>query len=148
MNVALKRKVLTVNDDRESKWPAIVFFVTSGLFFFGCVWYLYAGTVNPEYYWQTPPGQRMNQTESCLKKNNRFLLKKNQAVRVDDARLVYRGTQNGMFVMDLFVLALEPHYGYVHRIDQKQAHQGFSIGEYHFQALVASDEKISLKRLF
>ena len=89
----------------------------------------------------------MDQTEPCLLKSERLLLKKNHAVRVDDTRIVYRGTQNGTLIMDLFVLALDPHYGYVHRIDQKLAHQGFSIGEYHFQVLVASDEKISLKRL-
>ena len=32
------------------------FFLTSGLFFFGCVWYLYAGSMNPEYYWQKATG--------------------------------------------------------------------------------------------
>jgi hypothetical protein len=136
-----------VNDQRESKWPAILFFVASSLFFFGCVWYLYAGTLNPEYYWQKSPALSVDQTDPVLAANERILLVKNHAVRVDDARIVYRGTQAGDLLLDLFVLQLDPHYGYPHRIDEDRALQGFSIGEYHFQVLAASDDKISLKRL-
>ena len=140
-------KGLPVNDDRENKWPARIFFTTTGLFFFGCVWYLFVGAMNPEYYWQASPTLSDARPNPVLAKNGRLLLLKNQAARVDDVRLVYRGTREGDLVLELFVLALDPHYGYSHRIDEDMARQGFSIGEYHFQVLAASDAKISLKRL-
>ena len=103
--------------------------------------------MNPGYYWQKQPGLSVNQIETGSAKNERILLVKNKAVRFQDARIVYRGTQDGSLVMDLFILALDPHYGYVHRIDRGRAHHGFSIGAYHFKVLAASDDKISLKCL-
>lgn len=136
-----------VDSDRESKWPAIVFFMTSGIFFFGCVCYLTAGAMHPEYYWQAPPSPGGDQAGRCLPEKGPILLVKNQAVRIEGTRIVYRGIRDGALFMEMFILALDPHYGYPHRIDEHRAHHGFSIGEYHFQVLVASDDKISLQRL-
>lgn len=136
-----------MNDSNEHKWPALVFFVTCGLFFFGCVWYLWAGATNPEYYWQTSDALVLESPEPFLKKNECVLLAKNKGARVDGARVVYRGSRDGSLLMDLYVLQLDPHYGYSHKIDADQARQGFRMGEEHYKVLAASDAKISLQRL-
>jgi hypothetical protein len=136
-----------VNNFDEHKWPAVVFFLTCGLFFFGCVWYLWAGALNPDYYWQASPGATAEFPDQTLEANGRVMIAKNHGARVDSARIVYRGSHSGSLFMDLYILQLDPHYGYPHRIDEKQARKGFRMGDYTFQVLAASDGKISLKRL-
>ena len=81
-----------------------------------------------------------------MTKNERVVLVKNQGALVDGARIVYRGSQRGALHMELFILQLDPHYGYPHRIDENQARKGFRMGDHHFQVLAASESKISLKR--
>ena len=78
-------------------------------------------------------------------KNNRLLLVKNQGVRIDETRLVYRGIQDGSLVIDLFILALDPHYGYPHHIGEEKAQKGFSIGDYYFQVLAGNSDQVSLR---
>ncbi|BBO72907.1 hypothetical protein DSCW_03240 [Desulfosarcina widdelii] len=136
-----------VNDFNEHKWPAVIFFVTCGLFFFGCVWYLWAGATNPEYYWQPSEALALESPEPFLEKNECVLLTKNKGVRVNGARVVYRGSRNGALLLDLYVLQLDPHYGYPHKIEEDQARKGFRMGEEHYKVLAASDAKISLQRL-
>ena len=132
----------------EHKWPATVFFLTCSFLFFGCVWYLWAGAMNPDYYWQSSTGVTAGfPPDQALDKNGRVMIAKNHAARVDDARIVYRGSRNGSLHLDLYILQLDPHVGYPHRIDERQARKGFRLGDYAFQVLAASDGKISLKRL-
>ena len=118
----------------------MVYFLTCGFFFFGCVWYLWAGALNPDYYWQSSPGVTAEFPPDRE-------LDKNHAARVDDARIVYRGSRNGSLHLDLYILQLDPHFAYPHRIDESQARKGFQLGEFAFQVLAVSDGKISLKRL-
>jgi hypothetical protein len=132
----------------EHKWPALVFFLTCGLFFFGCVWYLWAGAMNPDYYWSSSPGMTAEfPPDQELEKNGRVMIAKNHAARVDDARIVYRGSRNGHLHLDLYILELDPHYGYPHQIEETEARKGFRMGDDAFQVIAASDGKISLKRL-
>ena len=131
----------------EHKWPAVVFFLTCGLFFFGCVWYLWAGALNPDYYWQSSPGVAADFPDQTLEKNGRVLIAKNHGARVGNARIVYRGSHSGNLYMDLYILELDPHYGYPHQIGEHQARKGFRLGDDAFQVIAASDGKISLKRL-
>ena len=138
---------LSVNDFDEQKWPAMVFFSICGLIFLVCVWYLWAGALNPEYYWQPSEALALESPEPLLKKEEPVVLAKNQGAQVGDARIVYRGSRNGNLHMDLYVLELDPHYGYPHKIDEKRARTGFRLGDYHFKVLAVSDSKVSLKRL-
>lgn len=70
-------KVIFVNHFDEHKWPAKVFFLTCGLFFFGCVWYLWAGALNPDYYWQSPTGVTADSPpDLALEKNGRVMIAK------------------------------------------------------------------------
>ncbi|WP_372677492.1 hypothetical protein [Desulfosarcina sp.] len=136
-----------MQDSHEHKWPAVVFFLTCSLLFFGCVWYLWAGALNPDYFWDASPSLTAEPQDRILEKNERILLAKNHGARVENARIVYRGSRRGTLTLDLYILQLDPHYGYPHRIDEDHARKGFRMGEYFFQVLAASDGKISLKRL-
>ena len=49
--------------------------------------------------------------------------------------------------MDLYILQLDPHYGYPHKIEKAHAYKGFRMGEYRFRVLAVSDRKISLQRM-
>ncbi|BBO67341.1 hypothetical protein DSCA_12710 [Desulfosarcina alkanivorans] len=136
-----------MNNFDEHKWPAVVFFLTCGLFFFGCVWYLWAGALDPDYYWQSSPGATAEFPDRVLEKNGRVIIAKNHGARAGNARIVYRGSHSGTLHMDLFILELDPHYGYPHQIEERQARKGFRLGDDDFQVTAASDGKISLKRL-
>ena len=138
---------LFVNDSNQRNWPAVVFFSVCGLFFFCCVWYLGAGALNPEYYWQPPNALAEASQEPILYKNERVLLTKDHGVQVNGERIVYRGSQRGALHMDLYILQLDPHYGYPHWIEADQARKGFRMGNHRFQVVAASDSKISLKLL-
>ena len=136
-----------MKDFNEQKWPAMVFFSVCSLIFLVCVWYLWTGALNPEYYWEPSEALALESPEPLLEKEEPVVLAKNQGAHVGDARIVYRGSRNGNLHMDLYVLELDPHYGYPHMIDETQARSGFRMGDYHFKVLVASDSKISLLRL-
>jgi hypothetical protein len=136
-----------VNDSDAHKWSAVVFFLACSLFFVGCVWYLWAGAMNPDYYWQPAEALALESPEPSVKRNERVVLTKNNGAQVGNARIVYRGSQGGYLLLDLYILQLDPHYGYPHHIDTKQAREGFRMGGCYFKLLAASDAKISLKRL-
>ena len=136
-----------MNDFNEQKWPAVVFFSICGLILVVCIWYLWTGALNPDYYWRPSEALALESPEPLLETEHPVVLAKNQGAQVADARIVYRGSRNGNLHLDLYILQLDPHYGYPHTIDEAQAHQGFRMGEYHFKVLAASDSKISLKRL-
>jgi len=125
----------------------MAFFSACGLFFFCSVCYLGAGALNPEYYWQPSNVLVETSQEPILNKNERVLLAMNHGAQVNGERIVYRGSQHGALHMDLYILQLDPHYGYPHRIEADQARKGFRMGNNYFQVLAASDSKISLKRL-
>ena len=145
--ILIWKGLLSVNDSNQRKWLAVVFFSTCGLFFFCCVWYLGAGALNPEYYWQPSNALSEVSQEPNLHKNERVLLTKNHGAQVNGERIVYRGSQRGALQMDLYILQLDPHYGYPHRIEADRARKGFRMGNHRFQVVAASDRKISLKRL-
>jgi hypothetical protein len=136
-----------VNDFDEQKWPAMVFFSICSMIFLGCVWYLWTGARNPDYYWQTSQALALESPEPYLEKEARVVLAKNRGVHVGDARIVYRGIRKGALHLDLFALQLDPHYGYPHEIAIGKARHGFRMGDYHFKVLAASDGKISLLRI-
>ncbi|HSO20123.1 MAG TPA: hypothetical protein VLT88_11720, partial [Desulfosarcina sp.] len=134
-----------MNESNNRKWPAAAFFLASGLFFAGCVWYLAAGAMNPQYYWQPAAALAGESAEPQLARHASVLLAKDRGVQVDGARIVYRGSRGGVLHMELYILELDPHYGYPHRIDEGDARSGFRMGEHRFQVLAASDGKVSLK---
>jgi len=138
---------LSVNDFDKNNWLPTFFLVACGLFFFGCVWYLWVGALNPDYHWQPSPAVTAEPADRILEQRGRILLAKDHGARVGDSRIVYRGSRSGILHMDLYILQLDPHFGYPHRIDADQARKGFRMGEHFFQVLAASDGKISLKRL-
>jgi hypothetical protein len=137
-----------VKNFSKQKWPAVLFFLTSGFIFFGCVWYLWAGATNPEYYWQasSTPTKSSDTKDHVFGKKDRIMLAKDHGAMIDEERIVYRGQENGMLHLDLFILQLDPHYGYPHRIPDEQARDGFRIGSHQFKVLAVSDGKVSLKR--
>ena len=137
----------SVNDFDEQKWPAKVFFAVCSFIFLGCVWYLWTGARNPEYYWQPSQAMVLESPEPYLEREARVVLAKDQGMHVDDARIVYRGLRKGALHLDLFALELDPHYGYPHHIEMDKARQGFRMGDHHFKVLAASDGKISIRRL-
>ena len=139
--------MLSVNHFDEQKWPALVFFSICGLFFLGCLWYLWTGARNPDDYWQPSEALALESPEPFLAKDKPVVLAKNHGAQTDTARIVYRGRQNGSLHMDLFILQLDPHYGYPHTIDECRARKGFQLGDDYFAVSAASDSKISLKRL-
>jgi hypothetical protein len=139
--------VRSVSDFDQPKWPARVFFSVCSLILIGCVWYLWTGARNPEYYWQPSQALALESPEPYLEKEARVVLAKNRAILVGDARIVYRGLRKGVLHLDLFALQLDPHYGYPHEIDMDKARQGFRMGDHHFKVLAASDGKISLWRM-
>lgn len=134
------------NGNRQ-KWPAVLFFLTSGFLFFGCVLYLWAGATNPEYYWQTATSQVDGAKDTVSGVKKRMMLAKDKGVRIEKERIVYRGRRKGMLQLDLFILQLDPHYGYPYLVPEKEARKGFRIGSHQFRVLAVSDEKISLKFL-
>ena len=86
-------------------------------------------------------------SSTLLNRNGQVVLARNHVARVASSRIVYRGSENGLLFMDLTILELDAHYRYRHRIDEARARRGFQLGEHYFQARIAGDGKILLKRL-
>ena len=138
---------LFVNHANRQKWLSVLYFLTSGFVFLGCVWYLWAGVTNPEYYWHSASSQADGVTDQIPGPQKRVMLAKDQGASVDKERIVYRGRHNGRLQLDLFILQLDPHYGYPYLVEEDEARRGFQIGSHQFRVLAVSDEKISLKLL-
>ncbi len=102
---------------------------------------------NPEYHWQKESEQASSGTLGHPTTEKRILLTKNRSRQIGNDRIVYRGSDDGALLLELYILALDPQYGYPHRIEARKARDGFRMGDHLFQLLAASDGKISLKLL-
>ena len=98
-------------------------------------------------FWQPAQAFVLESPEPFLAKDKPVVLTKNQGALTGAARIVFRGRENGSLLMDLYILQLDPNYGYPHTIDESRAHKGFRLGDDRYKVLAASDRKISLKRL-
>ncbi|BBO81530.1 hypothetical protein DSCO28_20960 [Desulfosarcina ovata subsp. sediminis] len=108
---------------------------------------MWAGTVTPEKYRPDAGSKTASFQDRIARPDGPIMLVRDREVRVDGARIVYRGSHAGRLHLDLYILALDPHYGYPHRIEEKSARQGFVIGSHHFQLIAAGDDSICLRRM-
>lgn len=130
-----------------NRWPAVIFFLTSGLFFFGCVWYLWAGNFEPPGSAETAVARSVAVRPATADVDGPILLIKDRDTIVGDTRVIYRGRENGTVHLDLFILSLDPHFAYPHRIDETSAQDGFQMGEHRFRLLASGRQSIRLLRM-
>lgn len=132
-----------MNGSNENKWPTIIFFLTTGFFFFGCVWYLWAGNFAPDTPRFTHDAGKIAQADP----QKPILLIKDRETIVGNTRVIYRGRHDGSLHVELYILELDPHFAYSHHIDQDKARDGFNLGDQQFRLLAAGRGSIHLVRM-
>jgi len=136
-----------MNQSDVNRWPAVILFLTSGLFFFGCVWYLWAGNFQPDQLARTGGIKVAGLPVPTFDPVRPILLIKDRETIVGNTRVIYRGRRNGILRVDLYILSLDPHFTYAHHIDEASAKRGFQMGEHSYRLLAAGRGSIRLVRM-
>jgi hypothetical protein len=130
---------------RNRKWPTILFFSAVGLALAAAI-YPIARSARTPSSWKAPLAQVSPAAGNVVSiEGDRVLLVSGKEAVFKSSKIVYRGIEDGQVCFDLFILQLDPHYSYVHKIPVREARRGFRLGDQDFELLTARNSKVKLK---
>ncbi len=95
--------------------------------------------------WQTSSTAVMGSTQKSRVNTDQVILKKDEMIDVGKTRLVYRGIENRMIQIDLYLLDLDPKESFRLKFSKKQAKKEISIGDDKYRLLSMNDRFLNLK---
>ncbi len=95
--------------------------------------------------WQTSTTSVMGSTQKSRVNTDQVILKKDEMIDVGKTRLVYRGIENRMIQIDLYLLDLDPKESFRLKFSKKQAKKEISIGDDKYRLLSMNDRFLNLK---
>jgi len=130
---------------RNRKWPSLIFFTGAGIVFAVGIYYIVLSAGNPAY--GSAPLAHVNPAEGNVVSmaGDRVMLVSGEEAVFKNSRIVYRGIEDDQLCFDLFILQLDPHYSYLHKIPVGDAKSGFRLGDQDFELLTARKSKVKLK---
>jgi hypothetical protein len=123
----------------------LLFTVMTGLLF-GIFYGAYHGPWDPrlrrrlEERYQAPPTPPPPAVQG-----DRVTLFRGQPVTVGKNKLVFYGIEAGFLLLSVYLLELDPATAYNHRIPEKTARAGFTLGGQNFVLTRQSDETVQLR---
>ena len=73
------------------------------------------------------------------------LLLRDDSVTINDCKLVFKGMQDKMVHLDLYLLELDPQYAYHHSISKDDAMDGIRLGDSEYQLLAVNNKRLKLR---
>ncbi len=95
--------------------------------------------------WQPSTTEVMDSTQNSRVNTDQVILKKDEMIDVGKTRLVYRGVENRMIQIDLYLLDLDPKESFRLKFSKKQAKKEISIGDDKYRMLSMNDRFLNLK---
>lgn len=139
-----------MEETRKRRWLMILFFGLIASLFVGFIYVALTGPIDPRYRRRLENAaasfrQELNARRQVEPVN--IFLPVGERVSVDNNVLVYRGMENNMAVVDVFITALDPQTSYRHRIASSDTGTNIRLGGYHYQIESIGASRLRLKRV-
>jgi hypothetical protein len=75
----------------------------------------------------------------------KVVLEKDESLTINNCRLVFRGVEDKIIHLDLYLLELDPEYPYPQHISKAAALEGIRMGDSEFQLISVDKKTLKLK---
>ena len=127
------------------RWPSILYFTIAALVFSSFIYYLSIGATNPTHQKSPLAPRYAKASYEVTKPGNKIILHANTLTKFGKTKLKYRGIDSEYLFIDVYILELEPLYGYAYKIPIKSARKSFRLYEHTFVLISQSKSKVSLR---
>jgi hypothetical protein len=134
------------SEKRQNPWPSRFFFAAVALFMSGAVLYFIFGIHDPAYDRRLPPIPPPKALEKkSLSPGDHLLLPLDQEYLLPKLKLVYRGMKDENLRIDCYLLELDPHTPYIHRLFPEQARMEFRMAGHAFRLVSMKESQIKIE---
>ena len=127
------------------RWPSILYFTIAALIFSSFMYYLAIGATNPTRQ-RAPSATGYTKTPyEITKLGNKIILHADTLTKFGKTKLKYRGVDSDYLLIDVYILDLDPQYGYAYKIPIKSARKNFRLYEHTFTLVSQNKSKVSLR---
>ena len=127
------------------RWPSILYFTIAALLFSGFMYFLAIGAPNPTQQKSPLSARYASAPQKIAAPVNKIVLHANTMTTFGKIKFKYRGLDRDYLYIDVYILELDPQYGYAYKIPIKSARKGFRIYEYTFALVSRAKSYISLR---
>lgn len=137
-----------MNDKRKFKWSSILFFSMSGIVFGLSIYLIGAGALDTEARANSPNNTGVASAAGIAPPGDeprvRVVLRRDVRSRFGKVDLIFRGVEDDLVKLDVFIRDLDPAYPYRREIDYRTARDGFRVGGVRFDLISAGRAKAKL----
>jgi len=83
--------------------------------------------------------------KTAAPQTDRLVLKRDERIDVGRTSLIYKGIEDSKIVVDLYLLDLDPKQGYLKKIEEDKAEEGFLLGPVTYRLVSANGGYLALK---
>lgn len=135
------------HERKKHKWLAIMFFMITGGIFGLCLYLITADAMNSEALAHTGNVGVASGAGSVLSSDEprvRVVLRRDVKNSFGKVDVIYRGIENNLVKLDVFIRDLDPGYPYRREIAYRSAKDGFRLGGVRFELISAGRTKAKL----
>jgi hypothetical protein len=137
-----------MNDERKYRWPSILFFSMSGIVFGLSLYLIAAGALDSEARANSPSSAGAASAARIAPPEDeprvRVVLRRDVRSQFGKVDVIYRGVEDDLVKLDVFIRDLDPAYPYRREIDYRTARNGFRMGGVRFELISAGRAKAKL----
>ena len=139
-----------MEETRKRRLLIILFFGMIAWLFVGFIYLALTGPRDPRYRQRLEDAAARYKKELDTRRSEdtiNIFLSVGKRVRVDDNVMIYRGLENRMALVDVFITLLDPQTSYRHRIAKSDTGKIVRLGGHDYQIKSISASRLRLKRL-
>ena len=134
---------------RKRRWLMVLFFGLIASLFIGFIYVALTGPIDPRY--QRRIENAASDFRQELKSRNpvdriNIILPVGERIQVDNNVVVYRGLNNGIALIDVYITDLDPRSAYRHSVPKSDIGKNIRLGGHAYQLKSIGSAKIKLKR--
>ena len=138
-----------MEETRKRRWLIFVFFGLIAALFAGFIHLATTGPRDPRYRRLENAATNYKQQLKARRPADtiNIFLPLGERVRIDKNVVVYRGLENNMALIDIFISDLDPQQAYRHAVPKSDAGKQIRLGGQTFQLKSITAGKLKLKRV-
>jgi hypothetical protein len=138
-----------MEETRKRRWLIVLFFGLIASLFAGFIYTALTGPRDPRYrrIENAAAGHRREMKRRLPADAVTIILPVGERVRVDKNVMIYRGLENKMAQIDVFITDLDPQTPYRHAVSKSDAETPIRLGGQPFQLESITAAKLKLKRV-
>lgn len=138
-----------MEETRKRRWLIILFFGVIACLFIGFIYTAMKGPIDPRYRRRLENAVTQYRERQRLKPPDtvNISLGLDQEIQIGKNKLVFKGIENKILYLELFILELDPEAGYPRAIPISKARGGIQLGDHFYVLKSAGKSRIRLKRI-